>query len=229
MSGLHSSLVALFAALLCILPASAQTIDIRTLALRGGDMPEVHVMGPKGHFPLKFSAVQPTETVRALSANPLPLYRSETAADGKPEFIVAHQVKVPNGARGILLLAWSVGDEARYLAINDDFAAAGYNDWLLINTSARQIAFKVGETGKPILLNPGVSATHRISVTKGTGATVLAQAPINGKNKIFYSTYWPVHAEKRSVVLFADDGPKIIVKRISDQLAGATPDEEAGR
>lgn len=229
MSRLLPSLIALFATLLGIPPTSAQTIEIRTLALRAGDLPEVFVKGTKEHFPLKFSAVQPTEVVRALSANPLPLYRREVAADGKTGFVVSHQVKLPAGARGILLLAWTVGDKTRYLAIEDDFAAAGYNDWLLINTSTRPIAFKVGETAKPILLNPGVSTTHQISVAKGEGATVLAQAPLNGKNKVFYSTYWPVHAEKRSVVLFVDDGPKIIVKRISDQLASDSSGKEAER
>ena len=216
-----SSLAACFVCLVCSSLLSAQTIGIRTLAMRAGAMPEVHVRDAKGHLPLRFSPVQPSEVVGALTANPLPLYRRETDAKGKEGFVVSQQVKLPDGANGILLLGWADGGKTRYVAIKDDFSAARYNDWLLINASTRPVAFRVGDSGKPILLKPGVSTTHRIPVAEGEGATVLAQAPLDGKDKVFYSTYWPVYAGKRSIVLFVDDGPKILVKRISDSLAPA--------
>jgi hypothetical protein len=218
---MFSSPAALLATLVGVFPISAQTIDIRTLAMRAEQMPEVFVKDAKDHVPLQFSSAQPTGVVRALAASPLPLYRRETDADGKQGFVVSQQVKLPDGANGILLLGWIDGDKSRYIAIKDDFAAARFNDWLLVNASTRPVAFRVGDTGKPILLKPGVSTTHRIPVAEGEGATVLAQAPLNGKDKVFYSTYWPVYAGKRSVVLFVDDGPKILVKRISDPLAPA--------
>lgn len=221
-------LAALLAVLAGAFPLSAQTIDIRTLALRAGDMPEVYVKDATDHHPLRFSSVQPAEAVRALAANPLPLYRRGTDAAGREGFAVIQQVKLPDEARGILLLGWADGDKARYIAIKDDFAAARYNDWLLVNASTRPVGFRVGDTGKPILLKPGVSTTHRIGVAAGEGATVLAQAPFNGKDKVFYSTYWPVYAGKRSVVLFVDDGPRILVKRISDLLAPASPEKTPG-
>lgn len=221
MNRLSSSLAALVVTVFGLCGAPAQTIDVRTFALRADDMPEAYIKGPKDFIPLRFSSVQPGEVVRALAANPLPVYRTETDAKGKTAYVVSDQVNLPVGARGILLLGWSGGGKARYVAIEDDFAAANYNDWLLINTCSRPVAFKVGEKSKPILLKPGASATYRITVPKGEGATVVAQAQFDGKDKIFFSTYWPVYAEKRTVALFVDDGSKIILRRISDKLAKA--------
>lgn len=209
-------------------PALAQTIAIRTLAMTDDDMPEVLVRSGKSHLPLIFSTIQPSEAVEAVSANPLPLYRSETDEKGNQVFVVSGRVKIPVGAKGILLLGWNSGGETSYVAIKDEFSSARYNDWLLINVSTRPVAFQVGEKSKPLLLKPGVSETHRISEEKGVGAAVFAQAPIDGKPKIFYSTYWPVYPDKRSVVLFVDDGRKIRVKRISDLLFQADKGKKPG-
>ena len=156
--------------------AHGQTISVRTLALRTGDMPEVYLKDAKEYHALRFSAVQPGEPVRALAANPLPLYRSEMDAKGDQAFVVADKVKIPAGAKGILLLGWTTGDEVRYVAIKDDFASARYNDWLLINASTRPVAFKVGRNREAGHAQAGTSATHRITVA-GEGAAVLAQAP----------------------------------------------------
>jgi len=196
-----------------------ETIAVRTLALRAGDMPEVHLRGVKDHVALEFSAVQPGQTLRALAANPLPLYRKETDSRGKEAWVVSHNVKIPAAAKGILLLALPDGDQSRFLAIKDDFAGARYNDWLLINASSKPVAFAVGEKAKPVLIASGTSTTHRVSAARGQGTAVLAQAPIDDKPTVFYSTYWPVYDDRRTVVLFADSGPKILVKRISDILA----------
>lgn len=211
------------AALLAAGAAPGQTIGVRTLALRAGEMPEVFLRGSKDHHPLKFSAVQPSPVVRAAAANPLPIYKSALDQEGKPAFTVVQQVKLPSGAKGVLLLGWSAGDTIRYVAMEDDFGSAGFNDWLLINTTARPIAFKVGEKAAPVQVAPGSSRTYKIATDKNKGAAVLAQAPFDGKAKTFYSTYWPVHAGKRAVVLFVEDGQKIRVKRISDALAPANP------
>jgi hypothetical protein len=202
--------------------ASAETLKIRTLALRAGQLPEVYVKVGKGHQKLNFSAVQPTETVRARQASPLRLYKREKDADGKAAYIVGHKVKIPAGAKGVLLLGWSAGDKTHFLAIADDFGSAQFNDWLFINTSKRQIAFKCGNSKKPVMVAPLATVTHRMNkMKKGKGASVKAWAEFKGDSKLFYSTYWPVYPEKRLIVLFFDDGRKIHVKRISDKLAKA--------
>lgn len=203
--------------------ASAEGLAVRCLALRSGEASEVYLRGAKGHEKLDFSATQPGAVVQALVANPLPLYRMGVDGEGKEEFVVAHKVKVPVGARGILLLGLTSGKETRYVAIEDDFGSARFSDWLLINTSARPVAFKVGGKAKPILVAPGKSVKYKIKAEEGKGAAVLAQAPFDGKSKTFFSTYWPVHPGKRTIVLFADDGEKIRVKRISDKLVKPTP------
>jgi len=217
------SLLLVVSALFGGTPANAQTISVRTLALRSGELPEVYLKGPEEFFPLEFSAVQPSEPVRAIAANPLPLYTSGMDDKGEQAFVAAHKLKVPAGARGILLVAWNTGEEVRYVAIKDDFGSARYNDWLLINAATRPVAFMVGENAKAMVVAPGTSTTHRISAKQGEGATVLAQAPFDGEAKTFFSTYWPVYPDKRTVVLFVDDGSKIRVKRISDKLAAVKP------
>jgi hypothetical protein len=205
-------------ALLAVTAGPAQTIKVRTLALLPDKLPEVSLKVPDGFQPLVFSDVQPGELVTAVSANPLPLYKKTTDAEGKEAFTVAESIKIPGNAKGILLLAWTSGDKVRYLAIDDNFSEARFNDWLLINTGTRPVAFKVGDGSKPFLIPPGTATTQRISAPKGEGATVLAQAPFDGKAKTFFSTYWPVYGDKRALVLFFDDGSKIRVKRISDKI-----------
>ena len=161
--------------------SSAQTISVRTLALQSGEMPKTFLKGPKEHHPLRFSTVQPELAVKALSASPLPLYRSTLDEDGNPAFAVAAKVKIPAGAGEILLLGWAANKQARYLAIKDDFGSASFDDWILINTTKKQIAFQVGEKAKPIVMNPGASMKYRVRAEKGKGATVLAQQAVNGK------------------------------------------------
>ena len=206
--------------------ASGQTIAVRSLTLRSGDLPEVYLKGPKDFHLLPFSPVQPGELIRAVKASPLPLYRKVTSDEGEAGFTVAQKVAVPSGAGGLLLLGWMSGNEARYVAIKDDFGSARFNDWLLINTGKRPVAFRVGEKEKPVMLAPGSSTTHRIGAAEGTGVAVLAQAPLRGRTRTFFSTYWPVPEGKRTVVLFVDDGEKIRVKRISDKLAPPAEPED---
>jgi hypothetical protein len=135
--------------------------------------------------------------------------------------VVAHRVKLPAGAKAILLLGWTSGDSTRHVAIKDDVGAAGFDNWLLINTTKKPIAFKVGDKSSPVQIAPGKSRNYKITVEKNKGAAVLAQAPVKGKAKTFFSTYWPVYGDKRAVVLFVEDGNKIRVKRISDKIGGA--------
>ncbi len=195
-----------------------ETIAVRTLSLQAGEIPDVYLRGKKEHVALEFSAVQPGELLRAMAANPLPLYHRKTDPNGNEAWTIAHRVRIPAGAKGILLLALPDGDQSRFLAISDDFAGARYNDWLLINASSKPITFAVGEKSKPVLIVSGSSTTHRVTAPRGQGTVVLAQAPIDDKPTVFYSTYWPVYDDRRTLVLFADSGPKILVKRISDIL-----------
>lgn len=204
----------------------ADTMPVRTLALKKGEMVEHFLMGEKGQEAMRFSAVQPSVVMKAARVDPLPIYKIVENDEGERAFVVDQKVKIPSGAKGVLLLGWPVGGKNHYVAIADDFVGAGFDDWLLINASKKPIAFKVGDQTKPIRLMPGSSEKYRIRENKGRGAAVLAQAEIKGKVKTFYSTYWAVQPGKRVMALFVDDGEKIRVKRISDKLA--PPKEEVG-
>lgn len=199
------------------LTAASQTITVRTLALGTLEMPDLFLKGEKDYLPLRFSARQPGVPVLAVAANPLPLHLAQTDEDGLVTYAEARRIPIPPGTRSILLLGWMAGDELRFVAIHDDFRAARANDWLLINTSSRPVAFSLGEGGDPVLVRPGESTTRRFPVRPGEGAAVLARAPFDGESKMFLSTYWPVHTDRRSVVLFFDDDRLIRAKRISDQ------------
>lgn len=213
------SFIAVIGSLLtCAWLGAQETLAVRALALSAVEMPDYHVMGTKEQLPVKFSDVQPGDIIRALAANPLPLYLKKTDAQGKVAWVAAEKVKIPAGSKGILLLAIPDGEQTRLLAIEDDFSGARYNDWLLINGSSKPIAFAVGKKEKPVLIAAGTSVTHRVSTPSNEGATVMAQAPIYDKPTVFLSTYWPVYDDRRTVVLFVDSGPKILVKRIADIL-----------
>jgi hypothetical protein len=83
-----------------------------------------------------------------------------------------------------------------------------------------------GEGYLALALKPGVSTTHRVDTTKGVGIEVSAQAELKGKVRTFYSTFWPVRADSRCVVVFVDDGSRILVKRFSDAPAPAKSDRK---
>lgn len=204
-----------------VIPVSAQTLGVRTLALGAGQMPELYLRGEDEYHELEFSAVQPGEVIPALDDNPLILFKKAENEAGEVVFEPVHRVGIPSGAKGVLLLGWTSGDEFRQVALEDHFRGARFNDWLLINTSAKPVAFKVGKDAEPVLIKPGASVTHRIRAKAGKGVSILAQAPFDGEAKTFYSTFWPVRPGKRAVVLFYDDGERVRIKRISDQLEPA--------
>jgi hypothetical protein len=208
----------LFISLPCARSEDAPLLAVRTLALRAERLPEVYVKAGESYAPLSFSDVQPGEMVSVLRADPLPLFKRLNGPAGEEIFALAQKVAVPAGAKGILLLGWISGDEAKYAAIADHFGNASFNDWLMINISRMPVAFKVGESLEPLVIPPGSSREMRVNAQKGKGVPVVAQAAIGGRPKTFFSTYWPVHPDKRTLILFFDDGTKIRVKRISDKL-----------
>ncbi len=208
------------ASLACGVPAFAQKISVRAMALTSENMPELYLKtdGDKALTLVAWPSRQPSEPIVALRDGALPLYRRETDDKGKESLTVAHRVKVPADAGEIVLLGWSDGGEIRLHAVKDDFMGADFNDWLLINFSSKVITFRIGEGSLPIKLKDGDSRIYRIAVPRNKGATALGQAMIRGEAKTFYSTFVPVKDGQRTIMLFADDGEKIRTKRIIDRF-----------
>lgn len=213
-----------FLLVLGLLPAAAQQVEVRALALTPGDFPDVYVQGKDGFAPLAFSKIQPSAPLKAKASGFLPVYKRSAAGEGDKAYKIASRVKLPGDVDGILLLGMANGDKVRFVAVKDDIKSAGSRDWVMINASSKPVAFQVGKNSKPMRINPGETKLERVQVDDEKGASVVAHAPFDDKLKKFYSTYWPIRADRRSMVLFVDDGRKIRVKRIADQLA--PPEEE---
>jgi hypothetical protein len=202
--------------------AQERTLEVRTLAMTSGDMPELLLRTAGEPAILEWSHRQPGQGLTVLHANPLPLYRREVNEDGKEKLVAVTKVALPANVRGVLLLGWTSDGKTRCVAIDDHLATAQFNDWLLINAATRPVAFGVGDTNKPAIVKPGDSVRYRVPAQRGKGATVRAQLPVEGgRAKTFYSTFWPIYPDKRALVIFVDDGDKVRVKRISDKLLPA--------
>ena len=208
--------------------ALGQELNLRTLALKKGEMPEIFVKAAKKDeiaHKLDWPARQPSELVKVPAAGSIAMLTREVDGEGAETFKAAQQVEVPAGANGVLLLGWKEGDNTRIVALKDEFVGARFNDWLLVNSTAKPIAFRAGEGSKTLVVRPGSSETYKLDGNAERGAEVLVQTPEDGEAKTIYSTYWPVREGRRAIVLFIDDGKKIRVKRISDHLLPPKPEE----
>ncbi len=208
--------------LLCSAQAlsAAKTVSVRTLLLSPAEMPELYFLTQEKepYVRVKWSERQPSKPVAALCEESLPLYRMELDPSGKPIPIVAKQIKLPVGAKEVILLAWQEDDKISYHAIGDDYLGRHFNHWLLINFSRKEIAFRVGDDSDPVLVKTAESKIYKLKAAKDKGATVIGQARIKGEIKMFYSSYFPVKDGRRTIVLFTDDGEKIRTRLIADHF-----------
>ena len=211
------------------LTATAQPktgLGIRTLALDKSATPAVFIKTPDGKIsPLEFSSIQPTPPQRAIPSRSLPLYvKKKNPESEKIQYTILQTVKLPTRAKSILLLTWRGSDKkSKFRAIKDNIATARFNDWLLINTTADPVYLQVESKTKPLLLPTAASKLYHVRARKGTGTSVIAKAiqtDSKGKKsqKIIFSSYLPVHSDKRFILLFFNDGKRTRLKDISDKL-----------
>ena len=219
-----------FCLLLCLLPfvlhgQEARPVDVgvRALALdRTLELPERYLKTAEGFELLPISNRQPGERIETRSAGRIALYRKSVGEHDEEAFDLAEQVVVPEGAKSILLLVWQTQEGIRFLPVDDNFAGAGYDDWLMINTTSKAIGFRIGEATDPFFLKPNSIETCKIAAPKDAGTPVIGRIRSNGKIKTFYSTYWPVRSGERSLVLFVEQNNRIRVEKISDALLDKT-------
>ncbi len=200
---------------------AAREINTRTLALdKSGDLPERFVKVGETYVALSFSYIEPGELMPVVAGDSsLPLYESVESEEGKVSYKMVKEVKLPAGAKGVLLLGWIGPEGPRYLAVDDDFLSAKYDKWLLINTASKEVAFRIGDDNKPLRLKANSVQNYQLTAREGTGVSVVGQAKWGEEVKTFYSTYWPVRAGERGIVIFFyHKGERIALRKITDIL-----------
>ncbi len=197
------------------------TVFVRALRI-GNDPPRVlHFAGAKGMLPLRMSSVQPSPSVEVAYANPLPVFHNPPPADPQTPYRPDALAPLPNGARRVLLLGSGDAEQTTYRAIPDPIASGESRDWLLVNTTPSPIVLRIGQESDPVLIPADTQIVYRIPALEHTGAAVSAASNVQGEPQVFFSTYWPIQADKRCIVLFAGDGEKIRVRRITDRVMAA--------
>ncbi len=215
----------LFLFLWCMVPVKAQSskVAVRTLSLYPAPMPELYTPDGKELIPLEFTDVQPSEPTKLDRLKSLPIYTTPVIPEG--EAPPPYSVRLPGNASAVLLLGWLGPEEKpQFLAIPDPSASARQDDWMVINSTKQNVAIQVGVKSKPVPVKAGSHQTIKVNVPVNRGAGITMAAPKGDEWKTFYSTYWPVHPDRRYLILIVQDGEKMRVKPIFEFLPKpATP------
>jgi hypothetical protein len=199
----------------------ARTLSVRTWEVtRNQDLPERYVKVADKYVELSFSFKQPGEFLQATAGEAtLPLYELIKEPDGKPSYKIAEEIKLPEGAEGVLLMGWKGADGPRYFGIDDDFSAKKYDDWLLINAATKEVTLQLGKVDKEIMIEADSSMNHKINAQGGKGIAVVGKAKWREKLKTFYSTFWSYNPEQRGMIIFFyDQGDRVGLKKIQGML-----------
>lgn len=207
-------------------PVEPPKLALRALALGPLGEEQLWLKDGEAYVPLEFSNFQPSAAQGANLASPLPVFRGPLDPQGKPSSSKPFSVAIPANATRVLLLAWPTAEGTGFQAVPDNFSAAGPADWLLVNTTRHPLVFQLGAEARPLRIQAAQHVVHRVTTTLGEGAAVKVAMPDEDQWKVIYSTYWPVDARQRSIVLFVDDGRKIRVKLILDESRGSDQDQE---
>jgi len=215
------SLTTLTLLLFLHLPLAAEQakLSLRTLSLLPVEMPELHALAGNDLVPLSFSHIEPSKPalVDRLEGG-LPIYTGTTVPeDGSPP---PHLVKLPGATRDVLLIAWmGEGNKPRFLAFPDDTATAGRKDWMVFNTTSKHIAMQIGADSKPVAVKAGTQQGIRVDVPTNKGSAVTIAAMLEDSWKPFYTTYWAIYEDKRCLIVIVQDGEKMTVRQIFEDIA----------
>ncbi len=207
---------------------SGNTLGIRALAVgqAGIEKPRYVKVG-NSYQSLTFHQRQPGQLITTESSLSLPIYEKIKKEGEPPSYKISEKVTIPEGAKTVLILAFNRNGKCKFRAVEDKLLDASYNEWLLINTTSKPIDFQLGTDEKSLRIDKNDEKFCRVNVPPGGSATALGRAEWNGKMKTFYSTYWPIRAGERSIVIFVEIKPKIAVKRIGDALLKPKPKPKA--
>ncbi|MCC5849078.1 MAG: hypothetical protein JJU29_13410 [Verrucomicrobia bacterium] len=206
------------------LQAAEETVSVRAFTLSGSESPVLSLWNGETFQTVRASNVQPSPAYQVAMANPLPVYLDpQPGPEGEPPQPAA-MVPLPEGATHILLLV--TGNENQIVAMTDDLHAADARDWLFFNLTASTIAFQIGEDTEPILIEPRSRFSRRMDAGSVRSQPVMAAARIQGEVQTFYSTFWPIRDDRRTMVMFVPAGEdRIQLRRIVERLAPREEDE----
>lgn len=200
-----------------------EKVTFRTLALAKFNFPELWVMESGKPVSIAFSKVQPSLPLKADKSSTLNVFMGPLDETGKPANKTPTSVKLP-ASSSILLLGWMAGEKPGFLAIDDPYASTMRADeWLVINVTRSEIAIQVGKTVQPIPVSPNSNKSIKVTAPVGKGAaTTVAAKQADGTWKSIYNTYLPIFDKTRGLVVVAQNGERIVVNYVVDQI---TPPE----
>lgn len=202
--------------------ATSQTgkTSFRTLALSNSKFPELWAVDSGKAVPLAFSSSQPSAALKADKSNPLKIFKGPLDDKGKPADSSPTHVDLPNSA-SILLLGWMEGENPGFLAVADSFASAKSDDWLIVNHTKKPLTIQIGTDAKEHTVEADSQQAIKCTAPVGAGAaTTVASKQDDGSMKTVYSSYVPIYADQRGLILVSESGGRIKVSYIADKIAG---------
>lgn len=218
-------LISLLAALL--VHGNEKPLSVRALLIEKSDLPDWYLKVNNQKFePIQWSIRQPSFAMITQADQELNVYSKKVDQNGKPEFILAKKVAIPEETDEIILLGWLTdndeeaenAEDANLLAVADNSKNAKFNEWLVINCSDQEVIFRYGKENDAINVESSDAKFYSIKGEPGKGGEVIAEATIKGEMRKIYSTFWSAPDEQRSIIIFytQDDRPKL--RRIIDFL-----------
>lgn len=202
--------------------SGAPKFGFRTLAIGQNKFPELWVMDSGKPVAIAFASSQPSAPLTGDKTSPLKIFKGPLNDKGLPTDATPSQVPLPTGS-SILLLGWMEGDKPGFRAVEDPFATMKRDDWMVINTSASQLAVQVGENAKPVTIKASSTQEIKISAPVNTGAatTIAVQQPDKSWKSI-YSSYLPVRDDIRGLIVISQKETKFRVNFITDKIGTGT-------
>jgi hypothetical protein len=90
---------------------------------------------------------------------------------------------------------------------------------MVINASSKHIAMQIGADKKPVSVKAGKQQGIRVDVPTNTGSAVTIAAMLGDSWKPFYKTYWAIYEDKRCLIVVVQDGEKMMVRQIFEDIA----------
>jgi hypothetical protein len=199
--------------------SQTEKLNFRTLALNNSKFPELWVAASGKAVPLAFSSAQPSAALKADKTSPFKIFKGPLDDKGKPTDTSPTLVELP-ASPSILLLGWIEDEKPGFLAVADPFTTAKSDDWLVINATKKPLTIQIGATATALTVEANSQHAFKCTAAVGEGAaaTVTSQQA-DGSWKTIYTSSWPVYADQRGLVLVVQNGERITVNYIADQIA----------